>query len=207
MPTVLSPDWPRDVFEDLSRPLFLDIGCARGGFLLDLSQERPDDYNYLGLEIRPSVAEYAQHRVSKHDNLKGILGFVGCNANVDLARLLTLYGAQDKLQMVSIQFPDPHFKNRHTKRRVVTQELVLTLAQFMPSSATVFLQSDIQGVLDQMRAEFREHGGYFVDAIEDETQYLEENPLGVPTEREIGVLEKGLPVFRTTFSRTDKEVA
>mmetsp|Transcript_5082 Transcript_5082/g.9007 ORF Transcript_5082/g.9007 Transcript_5082/m.9007 type:complete len:352 (+) Transcript_5082:3-1058(+) len=216
--TVLPEDWPRDVFDDLSKPLFLDIGCSRGGFLLDIASQRPGDYNYLGLEIRPIIAFQAQQRVPKH-NLVGRVDFVGCNANVDLERLLTLYteannnsnnhnasveGDTCNLKMVCIQFPDPHFKSRHAKRRVVTPELVETLAQFMPPGATVFLQSDVQPVLDEMRRQFREYNEYFEDANESLSDYVEENIFGIPTERELSVLERGLPVFRTTFTRTTR---
>lgn len=205
LPTVVSPDWPRDVFDDMSRPLFLDIGCSRGGFLVDIAKERPNDYNYLGLEIRPIVVYHAQKRVEKH-NLQGHLGFVGCNANVDLERLLTLADAQDKLEIVAIQFPDPHFKARHAKRRVVRPELVTTLAKFMPSGAKIFLQSDIQSVLDDMREQFREQPTYFQDNREGLDDYIEENMFGIPTEREVSVLEKGLPVYRSVFTRTDAAV-
>jgi tRNA (guanine-N7-)-methyltransferase len=203
MPTLLSPDWPKDTFDDMSRPLFLDIGCAKGGFLVDVAKANPEDYNYLGLEIRPLVAYNAQERVEKH-HLTGHLGFVGCNANVDLERLLTLYDAQDKLQMATIQYPDPHFKASHAKRRVVTPELVTALAKFMPTDATVFLQSDVQSVLDEMRLEFRQHPELFQDEREGIDEYLEENLIGIPTEREISVLEKGLPVYRSIFKRTSK---
>lgn len=202
-PTVLSPQWPRDVFNDLSRPLFVDIGCSRGGFLVDFASQRPDDYNYLGLEIRPIVVHQAQTRVKKH-GLEGFLDFVGCNANVDLERLLTIAEANDKLQVVTIQFPDPHFKARHAKRRVVTSELVLTLAKFMPAGATVFLQSDIQPVLDDMRFQFRQEPTLFRDGVENEDEYLEENIFGIPTEREVSVLDKNLSVYRTTFTRTSE---
>jgi tRNA (guanine-N7-)-methyltransferase len=205
-PTVLSPDWPSDVFKDLSRPLFLDIGCARGGFLVDFASQRPDDYNYLGLEIRPIVVRQAQTRIAKH-GLEGFLDFVGCNANVDLERLLTIGNAKEKVEMVTIQFPDPHFKARHAKRRVVTPELVLCLAKFMPASATVFLQSDIQSVLDEMRLQFRQQPELFQDDVESVEEYLPENIFGIPTEREVSVLEKGLPVYRTTFKRTTVPVS
>lgn len=204
-PTVLTPDWPADVFDDLERPLFLDIGCSRGGFLVDIASQRPREYNYLGLEIRPIVVHQAQSRIEKHE-LTGFLSFVGCNANVDLERLLTLANAKGKLQMATIQFPDPHFKARHAKRRVVTQELVTTLAKFMPEGGTVFLQSDIQSVLDDMRLQFREQATYFTDTVEDEESYLESNIFGIPTEREVSVLERDLPVFRTTFTRTKKTI-
>ncbi len=200
-PTVLSPEWPNDVFQDLSRPLFLDIGCSRGGFLVDFASRRPNDFNYLGLEIRPIVVHQAKIRVKKH-GLEGVLDFVGCNANVDLERLLTVAEANQKLKMVTIQFPDPHFKARHAKRRVVTPELVLTLAKFMPAGAKILLQSDIQSVLDDMRFQFRQESSLFHDDVESDDEYLERNIFDVPTEREVSVLEKNLPVYRTTFTRT-----
>mmetsp|Transcript_60351 Transcript_60351/g.67525 ORF Transcript_60351/g.67525 Transcript_60351/m.67525 type:complete len:343 (+) Transcript_60351:37-1065(+) len=214
-PTVLSVNWPQDVFQDLSKPLLLDIGCSRGGFLIDMASERPDDYNYLGLEIRPIVVYHAKERIAKH-NLQGRLDFVGCNANIDLERLLTSLttdkntenydssssSSSNNLQMVTIQFPDPHFKSRHSKRRVVTSELVQTLARFMPTGATIFLQSDIQSVLDEMRLQFREHPEYFQDAYESLHEYEAENILGIPTERETSVLERNLPVYRAIFTRT-----
>lgn len=157
--TVLPDDWPLSVFADASKPLHLDIGCGKGGFLIDICKA-DDSYNYLGLEIRPGVAAYAKERIVTHQ-LQGRLDFLGCNANVDLDRLLTLYhhASQQQertqkqlsddfsmlyLKRVTIQFPDPHFKSQHAKRRVVTDNLIETLAKYMPTSATVFLQSDVQ---------------------------------------------------------------
>mmetsp|Transcript_41895 Transcript_41895/g.61293 ORF Transcript_41895/g.61293 Transcript_41895/m.61293 type:complete len:340 (+) Transcript_41895:211-1230(+) len=215
MQTELPPNWPADgsTFADPSLPLYLDIGCGKGGFLLDLATKRVKEeeegniqkMNYLGLEIRPNVVAYAQERVPKW-NLAGKLSFVGCNANVDLDRILSLYCSEEKnnapLEYVSIQYPDPHFKNRHEKRRVVTPELVSTVAKYLPEGKVVFLQSDIQSVLDTMRERFREQSIYFEDEIESVEEYMDVNPLGVPTERELSVLKKDLPVFRTILRRT-----
>jgi hypothetical protein len=55
-----------------------------------------------------------------------------------------------------------------------------------------------------MRARFRECTEYFTDTIDDETQYLQENRMGVPTEREVSVLEQGLPVYRALFTRNHR---
>ena len=47
---------------------------------------------------------------------------------------------------------------------------------------------------------------YFQDTRENLEDYLEENMFGIPTEREVSVLEKGLPVYRAVFTRTEMEV-
>ena len=45
------------VFADPSKPLHLDIGCARGRFILRMAAVIPD-WNFLGVEIRePLVTE------------------------------------------------------------------------------------------------------------------------------------------------------
>jgi len=151
MPTELAEDWPNDgSFGDATLPLHIDIGCGKAGFLLTLAaQRRPTPtapphptLNYLGLEIRPTVATYARSRIPKH-NLHGTVDVLGCNANVDLPRILRRYTSPDggkggTVKLVSVQFPDPHFKKRHGKRRVVTKELVGTLAEFMEEGAEVF---------------------------------------------------------------------
>jgi len=216
--TILSDAWPRDAYACLEhKPLFLDIGVGKGGFLLQKAALAPTEYNYLGLEIRPLAVQFALERL--HNNpaynttAKGHLDFVGCNVNVDLHRLLALYteAAQEagssnnllRLHMVTIQFPDPHFKAAHAKRRVVTPALMRTLASFMPPGAQVFLQSDVQAVLDDMRERFRSESRYFQDQIDNVTEYYPDNILGIPTEREVSVLVQDLPVYRALFVRTE----
>lgn len=203
IPIELSENWPSDVFIDVTLPLFLDIGCGKGGFLCEMAKTFPDVRNYLGLEIRPSVAEFARERIVRR-GLSGRLDFLGCNANVDLDRLLCRHqeAGGGPLEIVTIQFPDPHFKKQHTKRRVVTPELVLTLAKFMSVGSTVFLQSDVQPVLDYMRERFRDYPQYFRDERESLDEYLDDNIIGIPTEREVSVLKNDLPVYRSVFRRT-----
>jgi tRNA (guanine-N7-)-methyltransferase len=208
--TILPDNWPRSDFLDPSKPLHVDIGCGKGGFLFDFavckstrdspSTPRSFQYNHLGLEIRPPVVQLAKSRLG---TLQGHVDIIGCNANVDLDRILSLYPGP--LQLVTIQFPDPHFKAQHAKRRVVRPELAQWLAKHLTrTNGTVVLQSDIQSVLDEMRSRFAECDQYFVDC-QPPGDYISENPFGVPTEREVSVLERGLPVYRAMFRRNDRD--
>ena len=59
------------------------------------------------------------------------------------------------MERVCIQFPDPHFKMKHRKRRVVQPALVESIAALTEPGCEVFLQSDIFGVVAEMRDIFR----------------------------------------------------
>jgi len=52
---------------------------------------------------------------------------------------------------VFIQFPDPHFKKRHRKRRIFQPDLVQTICDLLPEGGQLFLQSDVEDVSCAMR--------------------------------------------------------
>ncbi len=185
-----APDWTK-VFAKPQLPLHLDIGCAKGDFVREMAHTVPD-WNFLGIEIREPLVERALIRrdLDQQSNLH----FVFCNANNSLKPLLVDYPS--KLQRVSIQFPDPWFKKRHQKRRVVQLELVNTLAELMPEGGKVWLQSDIGEVCAQMCDRFDESPDF-----ERSENWLSESPFPAKTDREKVGEEKGLPVYRAMYFR------
>ena len=183
---------PRDLFVNPELPLHLDIGCARGFFLLAMAEAHPER-NHLGLEIRhPLVrAAEAQQQREERSNVRFIFG----NANVSLQRWLESLNRL-RLELVTIQYPDPWFKKRHHKRRMVQPELLRWVAAAMPADGKLFLQSDVPEVIAQM-LEAVEEAGCFTEL--DGGSWLADNPLAVGTERERYVLDQGLPVYRRLF--------
>ena len=189
-----TPDWQK-VFTHPQRDLHLDIGCARGRFLLEMAQQHPKT-NFLGIEIRhPLVAAANQLRDELGlTNLYYVFGNMNSSAEVLLKSL-----PNNALKTVSVQFPDPWFKKRHNKRRVVQNELVKILVDYLAEEGLVFLQSDIEEVAIEMRDRFA------VDSRliqQHQTTWLENNPLTIPTERELYVLEQNLPVYRVMFQKS-----
>ncbi len=188
-----SPEW-ENIYTQPNLPLHLDIGCARGRFVLKMAQIEPN-WNFLGLEIRePLVVE--ANRIRDEMGLTN-LHYVFANVNNSLISLLSTL-PQDSLQKVTIQFPDPWFKNRHAKRRVVQPELVTELAKYLVVGGIVFLQSDIEFVAVEMGDRFHENPAFEKLGT---TTWLAENPLPVPTERELATQKKGEPVYRALFRK------
>jgi tRNA (guanine-N7-)-methyltransferase len=189
---IAPPDW-QQLYANPTQPLHLDIGCARGKFLLQMASLHPQ-INFLGTEIRePLVFDANEHR-----DRMGLsnLHFLSCNINNSLSPLLKSLPA-GILQWVSIQFPDPWFKQRHMKRRVVQPELVDLLATYLGDGGTIFLQSDVESVSIEMRDRFQENPIF----PQHDRTWLETNPFLVPTEREIATLAHNQPVYRVLFKK------
>lgn len=185
-----------DLFAEPGWPLHLDIGSARGRFLLDLAARQPD-WNHLGVEIRRPLVEAAE---AERQGL-GLtnLHFLYANANVSLESWLAAL-RPGLLQRVSLQFPDPWFKTKHHKRRVLQPALLRALAAALPEEGWLFLQSDVAAVIEPMVA-LCEASGCFERPEGAGTRWRADNPLPVPSERERHALSQGLPVWRVLFLR------
>jgi tRNA (guanine-N7-)-methyltransferase len=177
-------------FADPTLPLHIDLGCARGRFLLRMAG-RETKWNFLGVEIRePLVIE--ANRIAEENGLAGNLHYEFCNAMLWLDRLLKNI-PNGILQMVTIQFPDPWFKKKHAKRRMVNGELIDALLGKLALGGRIFVQTDIEPLAEEMFALFRERKELMEIAIDA-------NPFQVKTEREKAVEDKPLPVFRAMFT-------
>ncbi|MDJ0507808.1 MAG: tRNA (guanosine(46)-N7)-methyltransferase TrmB [Crocosphaera sp.] len=189
------PNW-EIIYSCLDQPLHLDIGSARGKFLLNMAPLYPN-INFLGIEIRePLVMEANEQR----DRLQlSNLHFLFCNINIYIDPLLESFPPQI-LNCVSIQFPDPWFKRSHQKRRVVQPNLVQALARNLKDNGQVFLQSDIEDIAKEMSYNFLANSCF---QKQHKETWLNENIFPVQTEREIATLNKDEPIYRILLTKME----
>lgn len=187
---ITPPNW-NEIYSQANQPLHLDIGCARGEFLLKMATLEPD-WNFLGLEIREPLVKEA-NKLASELGLKN-LHYLFCNVNNSLLPLLESF-PPEILHRVTIQFPDPWFKKRQMKRRVVKPEMVKELAMYLAGGGWVFLQSDVEEVAREMCSRFEDNSAFY----RKDEDWLSANPLPIPTERETYTISRGEPVYRALF--------
>ncbi|KAK8690027.1 hypothetical protein V6N13_088732 [Hibiscus sabdariffa] len=197
------PDWS-EVFKDPTLPLMVDIGSGSGRFLLWLAKQNPDSQNYLGLEIREKLVKRAEFWV-KELALSNI-HFIFANAAVSFRQLVSAYAGP--LMLVSILCPDPHFKKRHQKRRVVQKPLVDSILTSLLPDGKVFIQSDVVEVAEDMRKQLDAESDALqhIDMVDpsmlcDDEGWLLNNPMGIRTEREIHAEFEGAKIYRRLYQK------
>ena len=194
----VAPAWA-SAFADASLPLHLDIGCARGAFAVELAARLRDSGrsgNVLGLEIREAAASEAQAAAQPHENLHVIC----CNAATSLEPLLRTYPGP--VAAAYILHPDPWWKKRHRKRRLVNREFVATLARVVPPGGQLLLQTDVEGLMEEMASTVRASGAWVSAGATCAKEYS-----GIATAREAYVRREGGEVFGELFARTGAAMA
>lgn len=182
------PDW-RAVY-GREAPMALDIGFGKGAFLLELARRHPE-WNVLGLEIRDHlVADVldAGHAAGL-TNLHAMLA----NANSHLGELVP----NGSVAFVSINFPDPWYKKRHHKRRVVQPAWLAVLLTKLAMGAELHAMTDYAPIAEQMRDVLGACPALHVP--HGTARFASESTTGITTERELTHLRRGDPVYRLHY--------
>ena len=180
------------------RSLHLDIGCASGNYLLKLAKANPLT-NYVGLEIRKKLVDDARRK--RDEAQLGNVDFLFCNVIDSEAFSELLRQLPERPSSISVFHPDPLFKKRQKKRRVVTPALLGALGEYSAPGAQLFIQSDVQeAFLDMARSIFAHPNQWYLGGGGCFGAQSKENALGIPTDREMTVSRAGLPIWRAQFS-------
>ncbi|MCG5054055.1 MAG: tRNA (guanosine(46)-N7)-methyltransferase TrmB [Myxococcales bacterium] len=127
--------------------LEVELGSAEAHFLMDRAVETPDRH-YVGIEIRIEMVHKA-NREAAHRGLAGKVRSVFANISVDMPRLF----APHSVSRFFVNFPDPWFKERQHKRRVIDPSLVDDMLDALVDGGEIYVNTDIfELALDAMQA-------------------------------------------------------
>jgi tRNA (guanine-N7-)-methyltransferase len=149
------------------RPVEMEIGTGKGGFLLTRAQARPDR-SFFGVEWANKIHQYAADRMARWQV-----------TNVRLmrtdARHLVMHHLPDaSLTLLHVYHPDPWPKARHHKRRLIQPEFLAAVVRVLIPGGRIAIQTDHADYFDHIRR-----------TAEDEPR-LSEIPFDVP---EAGVVD------------------
>eukprot|EP00947_MAST-08B_sp_MAST-8B-sp1_P000764 g764.t1 len=145
---------------------FADVGCGFGGLLVALAPLYPRTL-MVGFEIRSKVSEYVRLRTlalrEEHEDADGpetppslLFG----NASVvrtNTMRYIANYFRKGQLKKLFFCFPDPHFKTKNHRRRIVTPTLLGEYAHILAVGGLLYCVTDVKELFDWMELHCRQH--------------------------------------------------
>ena len=175
-------------------PLEVEMGSGKGLFISTASAARPD-HNFLGVEIARKYAAHCAARLVRAglNNAAMVAG--------DGLRLVRESLPTSGVDAVHVYFPDPWWKARHRKRRVLNEAFLVDVVRVLKPGGILHFWTDVEE--------------YFLSSLELLAQVPQlEGPLPVPehtpehdldyrTHFERRKRRDNLPIYRSEFRRRD----
>jgi len=184
-----------EMFDDSKSNLHLDIGCASGEFLFDLALVNTS-WNYLGIEIREKLVNTAKLKVIEQE-IKNLY-FVFGNANNILNDVDSQFIIKN-VRSISFNFPDPWFKKRHYKRRVIQPEFINILSNLMKKGSIIYIKTDVKDLFEYMDCTILSNFNFEILDKKDFNFSESFNPNKVQTNREKYVHVNELEIFENIY--------
>ena len=185
------------VFENPKLPLHLDIGCASGDFLFELSLKNKN-WNYIGIEIREKLVLNANLKMKSRENKNLYFSFGNANNIFNQSNNKSIINF---ITSISFNFPDPWFKKKHHKRRVIQPKLINLLSNSMKRGSLIFIKTDVRDLFDHMELTISESIKFKKIPYQDVKFYKSFNPNRIQTNREKYVILNQLKIYESIYKK------
>ncbi len=98
-------------------PLYLELGCGKGGFISQVASANPD-VNFIAVDIKNEMLVLAKRKIEEAYNEKN---FKTENIKIfikNIEQINDVFGDGDKIDRIYINFCNPWPKSKHKKRRL-----------------------------------------------------------------------------------------
>ncbi|WP_313070390.1 tRNA (guanosine(46)-N7)-methyltransferase TrmB [Lacrimispora sp.] len=174
------------------RPIEIEVGMGKGRFIMELASLHPE-INYVGIERYPSVLLRGLQKRAEME-LNNIVFMC-----VDAKNLSEIFNPKE-VQKIYLNFSDPWPKDRHTKRRLTSEEFMEVYDKILKPDGVVEFKTDNKGLFE-----------YSLEAIPGDVWEIKESTFdlhhsemgegNVMTEYEEKFSLKGNPIFKLIAGR------
>jgi tRNA (guanine-N7-)-methyltransferase len=119
------------------QPLEVEVGSGKGLFLAAAAGMQPG-HNFLGIEIGRKYARYAAAKLARQPAANAVMI---CG---DALALFRQWFPDSSLAAVHVYFPDPWWKKRHKKRRVLNEDFLRDVERTLVAGGRLHFWTDVE---------------------------------------------------------------
>lgn len=188
----LPQPWNADQIFGRPAPLEVEVGSGKGLFLR-CAAEAVADVNYLGIEITQKFARFAAAGLARR-GLGNAVVVAG-----DALRVFAEVLPSEAIRAVHVYFPDPWWKKRHKRRRVMRDSFVRDVQRVLEPGGTLHFWTDVEEYFTSTLALLAEQTR-LVGPLQVPERPAE-NDLDYRTHFERRMRLHGEPVYRSQFRK------
>ncbi|MEM8944483.1 MAG: tRNA (guanosine(46)-N7)-methyltransferase TrmB [Planctomycetota bacterium] len=117
-------------------PLEVEVGSGKGLFLQTASKSQPE-HNFLGVEVSYKYARFTAARLAKQSASNAV------SVHGDGLRFFRQFVPDESLAAVHVYFPDPWWKARHRRRRVLNEEFLADVVRTLRPTGRLHFWTDV----------------------------------------------------------------
>lgn len=182
----------RQEFARSNQPLYLELGCGKGGFISQIACKHPEN-NYIGIDLvdpmlglaKRKIEEVYQQQNREMDNV--------LLTRFDIERILLILSAEDKIDRIYINFCNPWPRGKHHKKRLTHTRQLERYKQVLTKEGEIYFKTDDDNLFEESIGYF-EQTGFKIKKI---TRDLHQEPdfwENIETEHEKMFSEQGIRI-------------
>ncbi|MBL8868180.1 MAG: tRNA (guanosine(46)-N7)-methyltransferase TrmB [Planctomycetaceae bacterium] len=173
------------------RKRIVEVGSGKGLFLCRYAKMYPE-HEIIGLELAKKYAEMSHAKLTKMGHQHA------CCLAVDACRWMAEQNP-DSFDEVHVYFPDPWWKKRHKKRRVLNEGMVKNIERTLKPGGELHFWTDVLEYFESTLELLAEHTKLIGPEFVPETP--PENDMDYRTHFERRTRLNQLPVYRSLFRK------
>lgn len=130
-----------DLFPGSDAPMEFEVGSGKGLFMQTAASDHPDR-NFVGIEIAGKYSRYSAAKLARRGLTNGKM------LHGDANRLITNHISDASLSAVHVYFPDPWWKKRHFKRRIMNEVFVKQIQRVLKPNGELHFWTDVKEYFD-----------------------------------------------------------
>jgi len=184
--------WQSDQIFGRVAPLEVEVGSGKGLFLRQVSVAHPER-DFIGLEVSQKYARFSAAGLAKLGVRNAIV------IHGDALRFFAEWLPDCSVEAVHVYFPDPWWKKRHKKRRVMKESFLRDVERVLTPGGRLHFWTDVeeyfQTTLELLRANTRLTGPFPVP------EHTPQHDMDYRTHFERRVRLQGGTIYRAEFAK------
>ena len=146
----------RELFGN-AKPIYLELGCGKGGFISNLAVYNPD-INYIAIDLIDAMLGLTRRKIETEYKLANRDINNIYITRYDIERINNIFSKEDKIERIYINFCNPWPRGKHRKKRLTHTRQLEKYKEFLVNGGQIFFKTDDDGLFNDSIKYFEDSG-------------------------------------------------